>query len=43
MTWRDKTAIAVLMLVARMLISEQWRDEVNKLATHISVHCPEAK
>jgi len=39
LTWRERTLIAVLMLVARMLADEEWvHSEVKTLATHINVH-----
>lgn len=41
MTWKMKTAIGILLLVARIVSDEEWRDEIKTLATHISVHARE--
>lgn len=41
MTWKQKTVVAILLLVARMLADEPWASEVKNLANHISVHCKE--
>lgn len=39
MTFREKTVVAILLLVARMLSDDAvWADEIKKLATHIAVH-----
>lgn len=39
LTWREKTVVAILLLVARMLLLDgQVRDEIKTLATNVSVH-----
>lgn len=39
LTWRERTLVAILLLVARMLSDEQWvHHEIKTLATNISVH-----
>lgn len=38
MTFGQKTAIAILLLVARMICDEKWADEIKGVATHISVN-----
>jgi hypothetical protein len=38
MTWREKTVVTILLMVARMLDEGQWRDDLKTLATHISVY-----
>lgn len=40
MTWRAKTVVAILLLVARMLDEGEWQHELRTLANHISVHAP---
>lgn len=42
MNWREKTVIKILMLVASLLTPEEWSKEVKNLATHLSVHLPDA-
>lgn len=38
MTWREKTVVAILLLVARMLCDDEVQaGEIKNLATHISV------
>lgn len=42
MTWREKTVVKILLLVARMLCEDPAIEaEVKHLANHISVHAPE--
>jgi hypothetical protein len=41
MTWKQKTVIRILLIVAEMLADAEWRKEVRTLATHISVNAPE--
>jgi len=41
MTFGDKLAIRILLLVARMVVSEEWRQDIKDTATHISVHAKE--
>lgn len=38
MSWRQKTTIAILLLVARMLADDEWAREIKNLANHIAVH-----
>jgi len=33
--WKDKVAIRILLLVARMFASEPWQKEIDTLASHI--------
>ena len=37
LTWKQKTAIRILLLVARMLVDEVWAEEIKNLSTHIGV------
>ena len=41
MTWKEKTVIRILLLVAKMLAADEWKAEIKELATHISVNAPE--
>lgn len=43
MTWREKTVIRILMLVAKMVSAEAWHKDIEQLAAHISVWAPEPK
>jgi hypothetical protein len=36
MTWKQKTVIRILLLVARMMADEPWGDEIKHLANHIN-------
>jgi hypothetical protein len=36
MTWRDKTVIRILMLVATLIAREEWKKEVSGLAAHLT-------
>ena len=41
MTWKEKTVVAILLLVARMLAEDTViADEIKKLAINISVYAP---
>ena len=43
MSYREKTVIAILLLVARMICGDKEREkEIKNLATHISIHAKEA-
>jgi len=41
MTFGDKLAIQILLLVARMLVAPEWKESIRNVATHISVHAKE--
>lgn len=38
MTFKEKVAIDILLLVARWLAPEEWRTEIKNIATHIKVN-----
>ena len=38
MTWKQQTVIRILLIVAKMLADEEWRDEIKNLSSHISVY-----
>jgi hypothetical protein len=40
MTWRELTAIRILLLVAKMIHSPEWREEIDNISKHISVWGP---
>lgn len=41
MTWREKTVVAILLIVARMLTDDPAiRAEVKNLATNVAVNAP---
>jgi hypothetical protein len=40
MTFKQKTVVSILLLIARMLADETWAAEIKALATHISVWAP---
>lgn len=42
MTWKEKTVIRILLLVAKFLSPSEWAKDVESLATHISVNAKEA-
>ena len=42
MSWKDKTVIRILLLVASFISRDEWKKEINSLASHISVNMPEA-
>ena len=43
MTWKEKTVVAILLLVARMLCEDSvYAQEIKTLATHIGVNAPKA-
>ena len=35
MKWRDKVVCRILLFVARIVSDEKWRDDLEKLSTHI--------
>ena len=37
MTWKKKTVIRILLLVAQMLADGDWREEIEHLANHIAM------
>ena len=42
MTFKEKTVIRILLLVAKFIAPAEWQKEVESLATHISVNAREA-
>ncbi len=36
MTWKERTVVRILLLVARMLSEEPWADEIKHLSNHIT-------
>jgi len=36
LTWKDKTVIRILLLVARIVGEEKWIKDIQELANHIS-------
>lgn len=41
MTWKQKTVIRILLIVASMLCDPEWKAEIEKLSTHIGVNAKE--
>ena len=37
LTWKQKTVMRILLLVARMMADEVWAEEIKNLSTHIGV------
>lgn len=37
MTWREKTAVRILLLVAKLIAPTEWQKDVEQLANHINV------
>jgi hypothetical protein len=37
-SWREKTVVGILLLIARMLDEGQWSAELKSLATNISLY-----
>jgi hypothetical protein len=35
MKWRDKVLVRILLFVARIVADEKWREDLEKLSTHI--------
>jgi hypothetical protein len=35
-TWKQKTTIRILLLVARMLADDPWANEIKDLANHVN-------
>ena len=35
MTWTNRVAVRILLLVARMFADNEWREEIKQLANHI--------
>jgi len=42
MSFKEKTVIRILLLVAKFIAPAEWQKEVESLATHISVNAREA-
>ena len=38
MSWKQKTCIAILLLVARMVSDEDWKVDIKNLANHIATY-----
>lgn len=43
MTWKDKTVIRILLIVAKMVSEPEWRREIEALSNHIGALILEAK
>ena len=43
MSWKEKTVIRILLLVARLIAPAEWQKDVEQLSTHISVWAKEAE
>lgn len=43
MTWREKTIIRILLLIARMFADDKLATEIQHLSSHINVWVPEIK
>ena len=44
MTWREKTLVHILLLVARIFADDPMiADEIKKLSTHVAVNAPKPK
>jgi hypothetical protein len=41
MTWKQKTVVRILLLVAQMLAEEPWAKEIEHLSNHITQHSEE--
>jgi hypothetical protein len=37
MNWTDKVVIRILMTVAKFLAKDEWKKDIQELATHLSV------
>jgi len=42
-SWKDKTAIRILLLVAKMVAGPAWQKEIEQLSSHTSCWLPETK
>jgi hypothetical protein len=43
MTWKQKLTVEILLLVARMVSDDEWKAEIKRIATHISVSAPKSE
>lgn len=43
MSFREKTAIRILLTVARWLAPSEWQKDIETIATHISVNAKESE
>lgn len=43
MNWKDRLVIRILMTVAQLLASSEWRKEVDSLAAHIHCSVPKSE
>jgi len=41
-TWKRKTVIRILLMVAEFLADEEWREEIHNLANHIAAEPTES-
>ena len=40
MTWREQLVVRILLLVARIVATDEWAVEVKHLANHIAANAP---
>lgn len=40
MSWKDRTVLRILMLVASFLSRDEWKKEVDSLAQQINLYAP---
>lgn len=40
MSWRDRTVIRILLLIAVFVSEESWRKELQGMANHINLYTP---
>jgi hypothetical protein len=38
MNWNQRTAIRILLFVARMLADTEWKEEIGHISNHIMAH-----
>lgn len=40
MNWKDRAVLRILLLIAAFLANEEWRKQVEQLATQINLYAP---